>query len=232
MPFVTYAALTHKPRPYCDLKTSKIAFFFRKSLVFFQISLADGPGLCSLVFSTFSLCPQYDPSTSMAFPLRLYCVPKATPRRSSATQLRLCYVLCVLTATLRRLLRLSGDCPATVRRPYYVLATSIKTILFTSKFHSESDLTASLVRVYYVYCVLIASLLRCCCDYGDSTAIPRRPNQDSARTQSFCDCFVHVQNSRRRSATLCVLGFLATTSLRPCCVHGDCAASWVVARSQ
>jgi hypothetical protein len=125
------ADLTHKPRPYCDLKTSKIAFFFRKSLVFFQISkflsqkisLADGPGLCSLVFSTFSLCPQYDPSTSMAFPLRLYCVPKATPRRSSATQLRLCYVLCVLTATLRRLLRLSGDCPATVRRPYYVLAT-------------------------------------------------------------------------------------------------------------
>lgn len=94
------------------------------------------------------------------------------------------------------------------------------------------ETAASLVRVYYVYCVLIASLLRCCCDYGDSTAIPRRPNQDSARTQSFCDCFVHVQNSRRRSATLCVLGFLATTSLRPCCVHGDCAASWVVARSQ
>jgi len=84
----------------------------------------------------------------------------------------------------------------------------------------------------YVYCVLIASLLRCCCDYGDSTAITRRPNQDSARMQSFCDCFVHVQNIRRRSATLCVLGFLATTSLRPCCVHSDCAASWVVARSQ
>jgi len=121
-----YAALTHTSRPYYDLKTSKIAFFFRKSFGFlsnFQISLADGPGLCSLVFSTFSLCPQYDPSTSMALPLRLYCVPTATPRRSSATQMRLCYVLCVLTATLRRLLRLSGDCPATVRRPYYVLRT-------------------------------------------------------------------------------------------------------------
>jgi len=115
-----YAALTHTSRPYCDLKTSKIAFFFRKSFGFlsnFQISLADGPGLCSLVFSTFSLCPQYDPSTSIAFPLRLYCVPKPTPRRSSATQMRLCYVLGVLTATLRRLLRLSVDCPATVRRP-------------------------------------------------------------------------------------------------------------------
>ena len=133
----------------------------------------------------------------MALPLRLYCVPKATPRRSSAIQMRLCYVLCVLTATLRRLLRLSGDCPATV-------------------------------RMYYVYCVLIASLLRCYCDYGDSTAIPRRPNQDSERMQRFCDCFLHVQNIRRRSATLCVLGFLATTSLRPCCVHGDCAASWLV----
>ena len=113
------AALTHTSRPYCDLKTSKIAFFFRKSFGFlsnFQISLADGPGLCSLVFSTFSLCPQYDPSTSMAFPLRLYCVPKATPRRSSATQMRLFYVFCVLTATPRRLLRLSGDCPATLLR--------------------------------------------------------------------------------------------------------------------
>ena len=113
------AALTHTSRPYCDLKTSKIAFFFRKSFGFlsnFQISVADGPRLCSLVFNTFSLCPQYDPFTSMAFPLRLYCVPKAT-------QMRLCYVLCVLTATLRRLLRLSGDCPATVRRPYYVVRT-------------------------------------------------------------------------------------------------------------
>ena len=139
-------------------------------MFFFQISLADGPGLCSLVFS---LCPPYDPFTSMAFPLRLYCVPKATPRRLSANQMRLCYVLCVHMAT-------------------------------------------------------IASLLRCCCDYGDSYG----PNQDSARMQSFCDCFVHVQNIRRRSATLCVLGFLATTSLCPCCVHGDCAASWVVARSQ
>jgi len=142
-------------------------------LVFFQISLADGPGLNSLVFS---LCPQNDPSTSMAFPLRLYCVPKATPRRSSATQMRLCSSL-----------RFYGDSKAT-----------------------------------------IASLLRCCCDFGDSHG----PNQDSARIQSFCDCFVHVQNIRRRSATLCVLVFLATTSLRPCCVHGDCAASWVVARSQ
>ena len=123
------------------------------------------------------ICPQYHPSTSMAFPLRLYCVPKATP-----------------TAII-------GDPDATVLRslrPY-------------------GDSTAT-----------IASLLRCCCDYGDSQG----PNQDSARMQSFCDCFVHVQNNRRRSATLCVLGFLATTSLRPCCVHGDCVASWVVARSQ
>jgi len=128
------------------------------------------------VFSTFSLCPQYDPSTSMAFPLRLYCVPKATPRRSSATQTRLCYVLCVLTATLRRLLRLSGDFPATV-------------------------------RMYYVFCVLTASLLRCCCDYGDSTAIPRRPNQDSAQSQS--------------SATVLCMFKIVADGLRPCASLGS-----------
>ena len=111
------AALTHTSRPYCDLKTSKIAFFFRKSFGFlsnFHIYLADGPGLGSLVFSTFFLCPQYDPSSSMAFPLRLYCIPKATPGRSSVTQMRLCYVLCVLTATFVR--RLSCDCTTTLLR--------------------------------------------------------------------------------------------------------------------
>ena len=118
------AALTHKPRPYCDLKTTKIALFLSKIVWFSFKFLVDGPGICSLVFSRFSLCPQYDPSTSMAFPLRLYCVPKATPRRSSATQLRLCYVLCVLTATLRRLLCLSGDCTTTLLRPCYVYKNS------------------------------------------------------------------------------------------------------------
>ena len=117
------AALTHTSRPYCDLKTSKIAFFFRKSFGFlsnFQISLAEGPGLCSLVFSTFSLCPQYDPSTSMAFPLRLYCVPKATPRRSSATQMRLLRSLRPYgdsTATIAFVRRLSCDCTTTLLRP-------------------------------------------------------------------------------------------------------------------
>jgi len=118
--------------------------------------------LCSVRFL-------YVLNTTNLRPCRFHCDYIASPRRPSATQMRLCYVLCVLTATLRRILRL-------------------------------------------------------CCDYGDLT----RTQQEC----SFCDCFVHVQNIRRRSATLCVLGFLATTSLHPCCVHGDCAASWVVARTQ
>jgi len=177
-------------------------------LVFSQISLADGPGLCSRVSS---IRPFYVHGVSTATILR----PQGDPTA----------IIGDPDATVLRSLRPYGD--STSQQGRSSVAKGFRAI--SCNFIGDS--TASLVQVYYVYCVLIASLLRCCCDYGDCTAITRRPNQDSARMQSFCDCFVHVQNIRR-SATLCVLGFLATTSLRPCCFHGDCAASWVVARSQ
>ena len=111
-------------------------------------------------------------------------------------------------------------------RPFYVHGVSTATIL-----RPQGDPTAIIGDPD-------ATVLRFLRPYGDSTATIAfvlrlwRPNQDSSRMQSVCDCFVHVQNIRRRSATLCVLGFFATTSRRPCCVHGDCAASWVVARTQ
>jgi len=168
------AALTHTSRPYFDLITSKIAFFFRKSFGFLSnFSRRRSGALQSCVFSMSSIRPYYVHGDSTATILR----PQGDPTA----------IIGDPDATMIRSLRPFGDSKTT-----------------------------------------IASLLRCCCDYGDSYG----PNQDSARMQSFCDCFVHVQNIRRQSATLCVLGFLATTSLRPCCVHGDCAESWVVARSQ
>jgi len=169
-----YAALTYTSRPYCDLKTSKIAFFFRKSFGFLSnFSRRRSGALQYCVFSMSSIRPFYVHGVSTAAILR----PQGDPTT----------IISDPDATVLRFLRPYGDSTAT-----------------------------------------IASLLRCCCDYGDSHG----PNEDSARMQSFYDCFVHVQNIRRRSATLCVLGFLATTSLRPCCVHGECAASWVVARLQ
>jgi len=164
---MAHAALTHTSRLYCDLKTSKIAFFFWKSF---------GPGLCSLVFSTFSLCPQYDPSTSMAFPLRLYCVPKATPRRSSATQMRLCYVLCVLTATLRRLLRLCCDYGELTRTQQKCRVSA--TVLCMFKIFADGDLVCPWVPRYD----LAASLLRpwrLCCVLGRS--------KDAVRSRGMCE---------------------------------------------
>ena len=163
----TIAALTHTSRPYCDLKTSKIAFFFRKSFGFLSNFTRRRSGaLQSCVSSMSSIRPFYAHGVSTATILRPQGDPTAIIGDPDATVLR----------SLRRLLRLSGDCPATV-------------------------------RVYYVYCVLIASLLRCCCVYGDSTAIPRRPNQDSAQSQS--------------SATvLCIIKIFAD-GLRPCASLGS-----------
>ena len=168
------AALTHTSRPYCDLKTSKIAFFFRKPFGFLSnFSRRRSGALQSCVFSMSSIRP--------------FCVHD------------------IFTATI---LRPQSD-------PTAIIGDQDATVLHSLRPNGDSMAT-------------IASLLRCCCDYGDSHG----PNQDSTRMQSFCDCFVHVYNIRRRSATLWVLGFLVTTSLRPCCVHGDCNASWVVARTQ
>jgi len=136
-------------------------------LVFFQISLADCPGLCSLVFS---LCPQYEPSTSMAFPLRLYYVPKATPRRSSATQMRLCCVLCVLTATLRRLLR-----------PYYDAAATMATPTDLTRTQQECRVSATVLCMFKIFadglrpCASLGSTLRPRCVPAASMATVLRP---------------------------------------------------------
>jgi hypothetical protein len=123
--FMHYDALTHKPRPYCDLKTSKIAFFFRKSLVFFQTSLADGPGLCSLVFCTFfsmsSIRPSYVHGVSTATVLRPQGDPTAINGDPAAT------VLCTL-------------------RPY---GDSTTTIAFVRPLSCESS--TILLRSCYVY---------------------------------------------------------------------------------
>ena len=118
--FFSNAALTHTSRPYCDLKTSKIAFFFRKSFGFLSNFTHRRSGALQscvqYVFSMSSIRPFYVHGVSTATILS----PQGDPTAIIGDP-ELCYVLCVLTATLRRLLRLSGDCPATVRRPYYVL---------------------------------------------------------------------------------------------------------------
>ena len=78
--------------------------------------------------------------THTAFPLRLYCVPKATPRRSSATQMRLCYVLCVLTATLRRLLR-----------PYYDAAATMATPTDLTRTQQECRVSATVLCMFKIF---------------------------------------------------------------------------------
>jgi len=166
--FTSYAALTHTSRPYCDLKTSKIAFFFRKSFGFLSNFSRRRPGvLQSCVFSMSSIRPFYVHGVSTATILR----PQGDP-----------------TAII-------GDPDATVLRS---------------------------LRPYGNSTATIASLLRCCCDYGDSHG----PNQDSARMQSFvlfCAC-------SKYSPTVCDLVRpwvprydLAASLLRPwrlCCVLG------------
>jgi len=158
--------------------------------------------LCSLVFSTFSLCPQYDPSTSMAFPLRLYCVPKAT-------QMRLCYVLCVLTATIAFVRRLSCDCTTTILCPCYVY----KNNTFYHKFHSSGVwpstrlygvLSTSVLRLLRSYCVLTTMLLRLW-----------RLHCDLTRTQQEC----------RVSATVLCMFKIFADGLRPWVPRYDLAAS-------
>jgi len=102
------AALTHTSRPYCDLKTSKIAFFFRKSFGFlsnFQISLADGPVLCSERFI-------YVLNTTLLRPLRFNCDYIASPRRPHGDHRRPRCDCAMFSASLRRLYGDYCVCPA------------------------------------------------------------------------------------------------------------------------
>jgi len=111
------AALTHTSRPYFDLKTSKITFFFQKSFGFlsnFQISLADGPGLCSLMFSSFFLCPH----TTLLLPWRFHWDYIASPRRPHGDHRRPRCDCATFSASLRRLYGDYCVCPATVLRLY------------------------------------------------------------------------------------------------------------------
>jgi hypothetical protein len=86
---VCNAALTHKPRSYCDLKTSKIAFFFRKSLVFFpNFSRRRSRALQSCVqyvFPMSSIRPFYVHGVSTATALRPQGDPKAIIGDPAAT---------------------------------------------------------------------------------------------------------------------------------------------------
>ena len=74
----TNAALTHTSRPYCDLKTSKIAFFFRKSFGFLSKFLSQtvrgSAVLCSVRFL-------YVFNTPRLRPWRFHCDYIAFPRR-------------------------------------------------------------------------------------------------------------------------------------------------------
>ena len=172
-----YAALTHTSRPYCDLITSKIAFFFRKSFGFLSKFLSQtvrgSAVLCSVRFL-------YVLNTTLLRPWRFHCDYIASPRPPHGDHRRPRCDCATFSASLRRLYGDYCVCPATVLRLY--------------------EYTTSIA-------FLIASLLRCCCDYGDSTAIPRRPNQDSAQSQS--------------SATVLCMFKIVADGLRPCASLGS-----------
>jgi len=115
-PILTNAALTHTSRPYCDLKTSKIAFFFRKS-IFFQISkflsqTARGSAvLCSVRFL-------YVLNTTLLRPWRFHCDYIASPRRPHGDHRRPRCDCATFSASLRRLYGDYCVCPASVLRLY------------------------------------------------------------------------------------------------------------------
>ena len=104
------AALTHTSQPYCDLKTSKIAFFFRKSFGFLSNFSRRRPGaLQSCVYSMSSIRPFYVHGVSTATILRPQGDPTAIIGDPDATVLRSLRPYgdyCVLTTMLLRLWRL------------------------------------------------------------------------------------------------------------------------------
>ena len=119
-----YAALTHTSRPYCDLKTSKIAFFFRKSFGFLLNFSRRGSG-------ALQSCVQYVFSMSLIRPFYAHGVSTATILRPQgdpdATVLRSLRPYGDSTATIAFVRRLSCGCTSVLRllRSYCVLTTML-----------------------------------------------------------------------------------------------------------
>ena len=116
------AALTHTSRPYCDLKTSKIAFFFRKSFGFLSnFSRRRSGALQSCVkyvFSMSSIRLFYVHGVSTATLLRPQGDPHGDHRRPRCD-------CATFSASLRRLYGNYCVCPATVLRLYNDPITSL-----------------------------------------------------------------------------------------------------------
>ena len=112
------AALTHTSRPYCDLKTSKIVFFFRKSFGFlsnFSRRRCGALQSCvQYVFSMSSIRPFYVHGVSTATILRPQGDPTAIIGNPDATVLRSLRPYGDSTATIAFVRRLSCDCTTTL----------------------------------------------------------------------------------------------------------------------
>ena len=108
------AALTHTSRPYCDLKTSKIAFFLSKlvwfSFKFPNFSRRRSGALQSCVQSMSSIRPFYVHGVSTATILRPQGDPMAIIGDPDATVLRSLRPYGDSTATIAFVRRLSCDC--------------------------------------------------------------------------------------------------------------------------
>ena len=128
---LVYAALTHTSRPYCDLKPSKIAFFFRKSFGFLSSFSRRRSGALQscvqYVFSMSSIRPFYVHGVSTATILRPQGDPTAIIGDPDATVLRSLRPYGDSTATIAFVRRLSCDCTRVLRllRSYCVLTTML-----------------------------------------------------------------------------------------------------------
>ena len=159
MYYVRYAALTHTSRPYCDLKTSKIAFFFQKPFGFlskFLSQTARGSAvLCSVRF-LFIL------NTTLLRLWRFHCHYIASPRGPHGDHRRPRCDCATFSASLRRLYGDYCVCPATVLllyecttsiafllRPYYDAAATMATPL---RSHGDLTRTQHSRRVLRLFC--------------------------------------------------------------------------------
>jgi len=156
-PIFPNASLTHTSRPYCDLKTSKIAFFFRKSFGFLSnFSRRRSGALQSCVhygFSMSSIRPFYVHGVSTATILRPQGVFTTIIGDPDATVLRSLRPYGDSTATIAFVRRLSCDCTTTLLRPCYVYKNNTFTINY-------GVLSTSVLRLLRSYCVLTTMLLR------------------------------------------------------------------------
>jgi len=112
-----FAALTHTSRPYCDLKTIKIAFFFQISK-FLSQTVRGSAVLCSVRFL-------YVLNTTLLRPWRFHCHYIASPRRPHGDHRRPRCDCATFSASLRRLFGDYCVYPATVLRLYDDPTTSL-----------------------------------------------------------------------------------------------------------